>query len=103
MVIADPAAELLRLVTGPGDPPPLEADPTARRAADLIRRRFGLDSDAGAPLSDALARGAVSARGADRVVRVAWTVADLAGRDRPSLADVGTALLHRDGGSLWAA
>ena len=69
----------------------------------VVRRRFGLDAEAGAPLSEALARGAVSARGADRVVRVEWTVADLAGRDRPSLADVGTALLHRDGGSLWAA
>lgn len=69
----------------------------------VVRRRFGLDPDASAPLSDALARGVVSARGADRVVRVAWTVADLAGRDRPSRADVGTALLHRDGGAAWAA
>ncbi len=36
-----------------------------------------------------ISRGQVSARGADRIVRVAWTVADLAGRDRPILADVG--------------
>ena len=35
------------------------------------------------PLEQALARGLLSARGADRLVRVAWTVADLAGRDRP--------------------
>ena len=69
----------------------------------VVRRRFGLDSDAAAPLEEALSRGAVSARGADRVVRVAWTVADLAGRDRPTRFDVGTALVHRDGGVSWAA
>lgn len=42
MVIADPGADLLRLVTGSGDPPPVEAAPADARAADLIRRRFGL-------------------------------------------------------------
>lgn len=42
MVIADPAAELLALVTAPGDPPPARAEPAAQRSADLLRRRFGL-------------------------------------------------------------
>jgi ribosomal protein S18 acetylase RimI-like enzyme len=42
LVVADPAAELLALVTGPGDPPPTRADPVAQRAAELVRRRFGL-------------------------------------------------------------
>lgn len=42
MVIADPGAELLRLVTAKGDPPPTEASRSEQRAADLIRRRFGL-------------------------------------------------------------
>jgi len=69
----------------------------------VVRRRFGLDSQARAPLDIALSRGLVSARGADRVVRVAWTVADLAGRDRPSRNDVAAALLHRDAGPAWAA
>jgi magnesium chelatase family protein len=69
----------------------------------VVRRRFGLDGDAAAPLHSALSRGVVSARGADRIVRVAWTVADLAGRDRPTRSDVGAALLHRDGGVAWAA
>jgi magnesium chelatase family protein len=69
----------------------------------VVRASFGLDPDAAAPLHTALARGQISARGADRVVRVAWTVADLAGRDRPTLADVGSALLHREGGGTWAA
>jgi magnesium chelatase family protein len=69
----------------------------------VVRRQFGLDREAAAPLDSALSRGLVSARGADRIVRVAWTVADLGGRDRPTLADVGTALNHRDAGAAWAA
>jgi magnesium chelatase family protein len=69
----------------------------------VVRRQFGLDRTAAEPLDSALSRGQVTARGADRIVRVAWTVADLAGRDRPTRADVGAALLHREGGSAWAA
>ena len=42
MVVADPVAELLRLVTGTGDPPATVAEPVAQRAAELLRRRFGL-------------------------------------------------------------
>lgn len=42
MVVPDPAAELIRLVTAAGDPPPREAAPAEVRAALLIRRRFGL-------------------------------------------------------------
>ncbi len=42
MVVADPASELLRLVTAPGDPPTDRAEPAALRAAELLRRRFGL-------------------------------------------------------------
>ncbi|MFS8202041.1 YifB family Mg chelatase-like AAA ATPase [Streptomyces sp. CWNU-52B] len=44
-----------------------------------------------------LERGVLSARGFDRVLRVAWTVADLAGRDRPEAADVSLALQLRTG------
>ena len=69
----------------------------------VVRRLFGLDAAAAAPLDTAVSRGLVSARGADRIVRVAWTVADLAGRDAPTLVDVGAALLHRDAGGSWAA
>jgi magnesium chelatase family protein len=49
------------------------------------------------PLHEALRKGLLTARGADRVLRVAWTLADLAGRDRPSLADVSEAVGHRLG------
>ncbi|MEU7582917.1 YifB family Mg chelatase-like AAA ATPase [Streptomyces sp. NPDC041068] len=44
-----------------------------------------------------LERGFLTARGLDRVLRVAWTVADLAGRDRPSAQDVALALQLRTG------
>ncbi|HCA86754.1 MAG TPA: Mg chelatase-like protein, partial [Streptomyces sp.] len=37
-------------------------------------------------------RGLLTARGLDRVLRVAWTAADLAGHDRPGAADVARAL-----------
>ena len=42
MVVADPGAELLRLVTAAGDPPPSVATDAERRAAHLLRHRFGL-------------------------------------------------------------
>jgi magnesium chelatase family protein len=36
--------------------------------------------------------GMVSARGVDKVIRVAWTLADLAGKPRPTHAEVRQAL-----------
>ncbi|MFI9719566.1 YifB family Mg chelatase-like AAA ATPase [Streptomyces sp. NPDC052396] len=42
-------------------------------------------------------RGLLTARGLDRVLRVAWTVADLAGHDRPDAEDVRQALELRTG------
>ncbi len=42
-------------------------------------------------------RGLLTARGLDRVLRVAWTVADLAGHERPDAHDVGQALQLRTG------
>lgn len=44
-----------------------------------------------------LERGFLTARGLDRVLRVAWTVADLAGRGRPGAQDVALALQLRTG------
>ncbi|MGA6154812.1 YifB family Mg chelatase-like AAA ATPase [Stenotrophomonas sp. NPDC087984] len=42
-------------------------------------------------------RGLLTARGLDRVLRVAWTVADLAGHDRPAALDIAQALQLRTG------
>ncbi|MGW1431349.1 YifB family Mg chelatase-like AAA ATPase [Streptomyces sp. NPDC002431] len=44
-----------------------------------------------------LARGMLTARGLDRVLRVAWTVADLRGAERPEASDVAQALELRTG------
>ncbi|MFF0463592.1 YifB family Mg chelatase-like AAA ATPase [Streptomyces mexicanus] len=44
-----------------------------------------------------LERGLLTARGLDRVLRVAWTVADLVGHDRPDAGDVALALQLRTG------
>lgn len=46
-------------------------------------------------LDRALDRGRLSIRGYDRVLKVAWTIADLAGRAGPGRDDVGRALLLR--------
>ncbi|MDQ1170708.1 putative ATPase with chaperone activity [Microbacterium proteolyticum] len=49
------------------------------------------------PLDAALRRGALTLRGYDRLLRVAWTVADIAGHDHLQLDDVGRALYLRQG------
>lgn len=48
-------------------------------------------------LDDAVSRGLLSARGVDKVLRLAWTVADLAGADRPTAGQLRTALAMRRG------
>ena len=48
-----------------------------------------------APLEQATSRRVLTMRGADRVLRVAWTLADLAGRAAPSAEDVGRAMALR--------
>ncbi len=60
-----------------------------------LRRRFAPQQEALRVLGEALDRGALSARGADRILRLAWTVADLGGRDTPTPDDVGYAF------ALW--
>ncbi|MEO7193994.1 MAG: YifB family Mg chelatase-like AAA ATPase [Pseudonocardiaceae bacterium] len=62
----------------------------------VLRRRFRLPRAVTEPIAAALHRGMVTARGADRTLRLAWTVADLAGRDRPLVEDVSMAMGLRD-------
>lgn len=54
-------------------------------------------SDARAPLDRALERGALTLRGYDRVLRLAWTMADLTGADRPGRDEIGRALYLKKG------
>jgi magnesium chelatase family protein len=62
----------------------------------VLRREFALPANATALLDRGLSAGAVTARGADRCLRVAWTLSDLAGVDRPSADHVAAALEFRD-------
>ena len=61
----------------------------------VLRRHFRLSAAATAPLKMALNRGLLSIRGMDRSLRVAWTLADLAGRTTPNFDDVSVALSFR--------
>ena len=61
-----------------------------------LRQRFRLSRAALAPLERSLRIGDVTARGADRALRVAWTLSDLAGTASPGSAEVFAALEFRD-------
>lgn len=71
--------------------------------ASAMRADWPLSAAAQRVLARALDSGFLSARGADRVTRLAWTVADLEGHDQPKPADVMTALHLRDAAGAWAA
>jgi len=60
-----------------------------------LRRSFPPEPDAARQLERAMELGQVSARGADKIARVAWTIADLRAKPRPGRAEIGEAL------SLW--
>ncbi|MFF2066438.1 YifB family Mg chelatase-like AAA ATPase [Streptomyces sp. NPDC058200] len=62
-----------------------------------LRTRWRVAPGALAAAERDLERGLLTARGLDRVLRVAWTVADLAGRERPEARDVALALELRTG------
>lgn len=63
-----------------------------------LRDRLGPDPGLLRDVDAALDRGTLSLRGADRVLRLAWTVADLAGRAAPSRSDIGLGLALRTRG-----
>ncbi|MGC1211675.1 MAG: ATP-binding protein, partial [Micromonospora sp.] len=65
--------------------PVLRRPPWRLPARDTAELRARLDS------------GSLSARGFDRVIRLAWTIADLDGRDRPDREDVREAIGLRTG------
>ena len=61
-----------------------------------LRAHFALPSPVVRPLDAGLRSGELTARGADRALRVAWTVADLQGLTRPDRDSVEQALYFRD-------
>lgn len=62
----------------------------------LRRGRWRLPPATTTDLDRALDRGQLTLRGYDRVARVGWTIADLAGRDSPTRDDLGHALTLRN-------
>lgn len=64
-----------------------------------LRQQFRLARDALAPIERALRRGSVTARGADRILRLAWTLADLDGGAVPGPEQVAAAMTFRDQGA----
>ena len=65
----------------------------------VLRGEFGLPRAVVRPLEQRMRAGELSARGADRAIRVAWTLADLAGAERPDREAVDSALYYRDRGA----
>jgi magnesium chelatase family protein len=70
---------------------------------ELRGPRWRLPPAALAPLRDAFGHGRLTARGVDRVLRVAWTLADLAGRDQPGVPEVLQAIDLRTSASIPGA
>ena len=68
----------------------------------LRRGRWRLPRTVTADLDRALDRGLITLRGYDRVLRLGWTVADLAGRSGPGRDDLGLALAMRNQGPVAA-
>ena len=69
---------------------------------EFVRREWPLPAASVDALAASLDAGMLSARGADRAVKVAWTLADLGDRPAPSAADVYAAVALRDGGGRWS-
>lgn len=71
----------------------------AEVSGTLLRRKFRPSAATMEPLQRALDRGLLSIRGLDRTLRVAWSLADLAGRTSPGLDEVAAALSFRQPGA----
>ena len=65
-----------------------------------LRTRWRLPASITAAADVRLDRGQLSARGYDRILRVAWSVGDLAGHDRPTRDDIDEAVALR---SRWSS
>jgi magnesium chelatase family protein len=65
-----------------------------------LRTRWRLPASITASADIRLDRGELSARGYDRILRIAWSIGDLAGHDRPTRDDVEEAVALR---SRWTS
>jgi magnesium chelatase family protein len=72
----------------------------AQAPGPVLREKWPLADDAGVRLETEVYAGRLTRRGAVRVHRVAWSVADLAGLDRPGTAELDVALRLRSASPL---
>lgn len=75
----------------------------ARVPGPWLRRYFPAEDSAMMFLSSMLARGEVSQRGIDRILKLSWTLADLTGAQCPHLGHVAEAVDLRDDQTLLSA
>lgn len=66
-----------------------------RVAGSWLRKHQPLPGEATAAIDEALRRGLITMRGYDRVLRVAFTMSDIAGIPQPTRAEIGAALAFR--------
>ena len=74
----------------------------ARIPMGELRRSWRPDAG-GADLLTDLDRRAPNLRGPDRILRMAWSIADLAGRDRPGRDEIGVAMALRGATTGWSS
>lgn len=60
-----------------------------------LRKQLRLPTQISRPLDTALDRSVITMRGYDRILRLAWTVADLRGNDQPTTEDLALAMYYR--------
>ena len=75
----------------------------AELPAPALRTSYRVTPEAMAIVLDEVGRGRLTGRGVDRVLRIAWTLSDLAGVDRPGAEQVADAVALRGAGLPWAA
>lgn len=81
---------------------PLGLETNSQVPGRLLRGSLRLPASATRILDHSLERGVLTARGYDRVLRLAWTLADLSHRDAPDTNDIGQALGLRQAASAAA-
>lgn len=69
--------------------------------SSAVRELFPLEGDANHRLSKHFSNSRSSARGLDRIARLAWTVADLNNHQKPTLEDVELAIKLREADGRW--
>ncbi|VTR77072.1 YifB family Mg chelatase-like AAA ATPase [Cellulomonas hominis] len=90
------AARAAQAARWAGTPWRVNADVPGRVLRERLRATPGLLR----PVDVAVDEGRLTLRGADRVLRLAWTVADLAGRAAPDGNDIGTGVALRTRGQV---